>query len=642
MAPNIFYHRRRLFSAILFFLFTSQTHVFAQGLLNSLDRAFEAMILSGSNFPEFIGSSIEQGENVLLLYAYRRDSQQWQQIPFQWDERDTSNSFFNATGDQIQGLDDNDELAFMAADAGDWAPGSWVNDASSENFIRYEIQVTDPLDPLKSGWAYLYKSLTLQETFVDDYVTYIPSLDPATGQDFVESSVYRIGGNEKGIFGFLSLQPNPEINLFDRQKIRGKTSFFLLPSFDEESDLSFVSVEAIDGPVRIIRQITFQLVGLLDVSLPLQYFRNTVVLAGNLNIPAEIKVSFFDVKVQEIRHSIDLSAAAAGMKMFNPNNTDILINGIDDPNVNKQIEFLPNVNYIHITGEQGTIVNLFEIPATIGDNRQLFYEDKQGIGDPGDGNSFGDSGVQITGSDIEGQFPLALKLIFLEPNQPSTVASQLADFEENPLTVSIMPQTIGTVPVELTTFTATVETNNVRLQWTTATETDNFGFNIQRKLQGNQMWQIVGFVEGNGTIISPSSYQFNDDDVRAGQWLYRLQQVDTDGSFAYSQELIVFVGLPETFTLAQNFPNPFNPSTLIQYTIPANFSSVSKQRTTVTIFNLLGEKIVTLVDKAQTPGSYTVTWDGKDRSGHRVSSGIYVYRLQSGQFSTSKRMVFIK
>ena len=642
MAPKIFYHRRRLFSAILFFLFTSQTHVFAQGLLNSLDRAFEAMILSGSNFPEFIGSSIEQGENVLLLYAYRQDSQQWQQIPFQWDERDTSNSFFNATGDQIQGLDDNDELAFMAADAGDWAPGSWVNDASSENFIRYEIQVTDPLDPLKSGWAYLYKSLTLQETFVDDYVTYIPSLDPATGQDFVESSVYRIGGNEKGIFGFLSLQPNSEINLFDRQKIRGKTSFFLLPSFDEESDLSFVSVEAIDGPVRIIRQITFQLAGLLDVSLPLQYFRNTVVLAGNLNIPAEIKVSFFDVKVQEIRHSIDLSAAAAGMKMFNPNNTDILINGIDDPNVNKQIEFLPNVNYIHITGEQGTIVNLFEIPATIGDNRQLFYEDKQGIGDPGDGNSFGDSGVQITGSDIEGQFPLALKLIFLEPNQPSTVASQLADFEENPLTVSIMPQTIGTVPVELTTFTATVETNNVRLQWTTATETDNFGFNIQRKLQGNQMWQIVGFVEGNGTIISPSSYQFNDDDVRAGQWLYRLQQVDTDGSFAYSQELIVFVGLPETFTLSQNFPNPFNPSTLIQYTIPANFNGVSKQRTTVTIFNLLGKKIATLVDKSQTPGSYTVTWEGKDSSGHRVSSGIYVYRLQSGPFSTSKRMVFVK
>jgi len=607
---------------------------------STLNRSSEAVILSGGSFPAFIGTSIETGENALFLYAYDQALQTWRQIPFQWDQRDTSGSFFNPAGDEILGLDSNDELVFMALDAGDRALTSWIADLNSQTFLRYEIQITDPLEPSSVGWVYLYKSLTLQQTFEQDYVTYVPSQDPNTGEDFIESDVYKIGGNAKGIFGFLSLQPNPTVNLLDRQKIRGRTTLF--GAFDEESDLGFVHVTAVDGPVRVIREITLELVNLLEVSLPLQYFRDSVVLEGNLSIPQEIKFLFFTIKVQEIRHSIDLSAAASGMEMFNPNNSSVPINGENDPNVNKQIDFLPDVNYVHITGDQGTIINLFEIPDTIGDTRQLYYKDQLDTNDPGDGDSYGDSGVLITGQDIDGEFPLALKLVFRGPNQPSSVASALADYEENPLTVSLMPQAIGAVPVELASFTAAADGNDVHLHWVTVTETDNFGFDVERKDAAEIAWQRIGFVHGAGTTSAPEDYDFYDLDLAPGAVEYRLKQIDTDGSFEYSQTVAVAIGLPGDFVLHQNYPNPFNPSTEIRYEIPARQHGDEAAPTELTVYNLLGEKVVTLVREQQPPGFYALSWDGLSGTGQRVASGVYLYVLRSGEFTASRKMLLVR
>lgn len=611
----------------------------AQNNANTLNRPYEAVILSGDRFAEFAGSSIAPGECVLFLYAFRAETQQWEQIPFQWDERDTSGSFFNPTGDEILGLDNNDELAFMAADAGDWAPTSWIPDPGSKDFIRYEIKLIDPLDPQKNGWVYLYKSLTDRKTFAADYVNYIASADPGTGEDFVESDVYKIGGNAEGIFAFLSLQPNPAVNLLDRQKIRGKTDFFLLPDFDEDSDLTFVRVEAIDGAVRVIRQITLELAGLLEVSLPLQYFRHSVLLEGNLVIPTKIEVSIFEIKVKEIRHSIDLSAAAMGMELFNPNNAKVPIDGEDDPNVNKQIDFLPKVNYIHITGTQGTIIDLIKVPDGIGDNRELYYQDKTNIGDPGDGNAFGDAGVRITGNDIEGEFPLALKLVLLSGSQPVSVGSELALFEESPLSVELMPQASGTVPVELVSFSARVVDSEVVLEWVTASESNNFGFQVQRKA-GDGEWLRIGFVSGAGTTTETQRYTFRDAAAGPGVLFYRLKQLDTDGAFEYTQAVSVTFGVPEVFALAQNYPNPFNPTTEIRYQIPAR-DAIARD-TELAVYNLLGQKVRTLVREQQGPGFYSVTWDATDEAGIPLPSGVYAYQLRSGGFAAVKKMLLVR
>ena len=128
------------------------------------------------------------------------------------------------------------------------------------------------------------------------------------------------------------------------------------------------------------------------------------------------------------------------------------------------------------------------------------------------------------------------------------------------------------VPVELTSITADVIEEGVRLNWQTATETNNKGFEIQRKEmeQGNELneWESIGFVGGFGTTTEYHTYSFTDNEDLSGVYLYRLKQIDFDGSFKYSDEVEIKVDVPIKFSLEQNYPNPFNPSTTIKYSIP--------------------------------------------------------------------------
>ena len=121
---------------------------------------------------------------------------------------------------------------------------------------------------------------------------------------------------------------------------------------------------------------------------------------------------------------------------------------------------------------------------------------------------------------------------------------------------------ISIVPVELTSFTASVSENNVKLLWETASEINNSGFNIERK-SANSEYSTVGFVPGFGTTTEPKSYTFSDNNLRTGVYTYRLKQIDFDGTFEYSSEASVEVTAPAEFSLDQNYPNPFNPSTKI-------------------------------------------------------------------------------
>lgn len=199
------------------------------------------------------------------------------------------------------------------------------------------------------------------------------------------------------------------------------------------------------------------------------------------------------------------------------------------------------------------------------------------------------------------------------------------------------------VPVELSSFTASVDKDNVHLNWLTATEMNNFGFDIERRTNGKDDWTKIAFVSGNGTSVVPVHYEYYDLDLQPGSYEYRLKQIDLDGSFEYSGIVSTVVGLPETFTLHQNFPNPFNPATAIHYQIPfRKHDPGADNRTILRIYNLLGEEVRTLVAADQAPGFYKVIWDGKDNLGRRVTSGVYYYQLKSGNIIDTKKMVLVE
>ncbi len=191
----------------------------------------------------------------------------------------------------------------------------------------------------------------------------------------------------------------------------------------------------------------------------------------------------------------------------------------------------------------------------------------------------------------------------------------------------------GITPVELSSFTAEESNGNVTLNWTTATEKNNKGFEIQRSDVRNQMsgWRQIGFVEGNGTTTLPHSYSFIDKDLSLSKYSYRLKQFDFDGASEYSNIIEVSIQSPEKFLLEQNFPNPFNPSTKIKYSIPQNAF------VTLKIYDILGNEVASLVDENETAGRYNVTFNAS-----KFSSGIYFYKLQAGSFNQIKKMILMK
>ena len=191
--------------------------------------------------------------------------------------------------------------------------------------------------------------------------------------------------------------------------------------------------------------------------------------------------------------------------------------------------------------------------------------------------------------------------------------------------------TSGIVPVELTSFSASALENVVTLDWTTATELNNRGFNIERSSEKNE-WRTIGFIEGKGTTSEPQHYMYSDNlnDVKSNNVYYRLKQIDNDGTYKYSN--IVEVGIvPSSFTLSQNYPNPFNPSTKIKYSIPQSSKVVVK------VFDMLGKEVATLVNEEKEAGTYEITWNAQN-----LPSGVYSYGIKAGSYTAIKKMVLLK
>ena len=193
-------------------------------------------------------------------------------------------------------------------------------------------------------------------------------------------------------------------------------------------------------------------------------------------------------------------------------------------------------------------------------------------------------------------------------------------------------QTIVTddlVPVELSSFTFNVRGNDVILNWRTATETNNKGFEVQRMANGE--FKTIGFINGAGTTTQPQSYTYTDSRIEAGTYVYRLNQVDFDGSSHASEVLNISISQLINYSLDQNFPNPFNPSTQISYNV-AERGNVS-----LVVYDLLGREVASLVNEVKEPGSYKVNFNASN-----LPSGIYTYRIQSGSFVQTKKMMLLK
>ena len=187
------------------------------------------------------------------------------------------------------------------------------------------------------------------------------------------------------------------------------------------------------------------------------------------------------------------------------------------------------------------------------------------------------------------------------------------------------------LPVELASFTSSVNGRDVTLNWTTASETNNAGFDIERSSL-NGVWSRVGNVSGAGTTASNQSYAFTDRNLSTGSFSYRLKQIDYNGNFEYynlSSEVVI--GVPEKFALMQNYPNPFNPSTRIDYQLPND--GIVK----LSVYDNSGKEVKTLVNEYKSAGYYTV-----DLNASSLSSGIYYYRLTSGANNSVKKMLLVK
>ena len=199
------------------------------------------------------------------------------------------------------------------------------------------------------------------------------------------------------------------------------------------------------------------------------------------------------------------------------------------------------------------------------------------------------------------------------------------------------PGVDNTLPVELADFSASVSDGAITLTWSTASESNNLGFEIQRKSDAPDAgWVKVGFVKGHGTSSSERVYSFTDGPEEVGTYFYRLKQVDVNGTATFSESVKAVLAAPKRFALKQNYPNPFNPTTTIPFAVPV------KSRVTLAVYNVLGQKVAVLFDRVCKPGVYHVTWDTRNLSGREVGGGMYFVQMKAKGFHQTLKILLMR
>ncbi len=191
------------------------------------------------------------------------------------------------------------------------------------------------------------------------------------------------------------------------------------------------------------------------------------------------------------------------------------------------------------------------------------------------------------------------------------------------------------LPVELSSFNYETLKGNVTLHWTTSSEINNAGFDVERSDVNGQIsnvWSKAGFISGNGTSSGSINYSFTDNNLSSGKYNYRLKQIDYNGNYEYfSLNSDVIIATPKNFFLGQNYPNPFNPSTVINYNIPQD--SYVK----IKLYDNTGREVLTLLSEFISAGYYTINFNASD-----LASGIYFYNINAGEYTATKKMMLVR
>jgi hypothetical protein len=402
---------------------------------DNLDRDYEPVILTGNNLSDFLSVATSD----LFVYKYNATFETWAQIPFQFDDVGSDGSYFSETDGT---LDSNDELAFMAKDMGDKAPDySWIDDSDSHNYNRFELAVTDGTDSDKKAWVYVYRSATLSYSATPDYVSV------NTGDDVITTDNYSVGHNTS--IGFLddvsikSAGGGSGVDVIDRQKVRIQGNILGLDYTINEENLVKKNLQFKDGPIRVLREITIELSGageLTQTSISERYYdRMSLTGGGSGTLSSDWGVSY-------IRQSNDMNSSAIGMSFYNENNSGVAIDGSMD-NVNMLIPE-SGTTWAMFTGDQGTILQIVDLP-NLGQPQALYYWDRSIGGttdntlDTGDGASYGDTGIRFF-SPRNGTFAIGNTTFYLPANQPGSAGSEMANYFDNPLEVSIETQNAPT------------------------------------------------------------------------------------------------------------------------------------------------------------------------------------------------------
>lgn len=607
-------------------LFASQSVV--------VDREYDPVIVHGSELALYLNAPV--GE----IYVYHLVDGVWTQIPFQIDEKDGTDYF----GEKNGLLDPDDEICFMVKDMGDSAAANnWIDNAESFASPRYQIAAVDTsLTPQPRTYAYIYRSSTLDVgPGVVPYMSYVPP-NAEVADDTIKGSSYVFGHNNGSIPDFLAIKSEvggTNKDILDRWKIHYKGSI-LGTSYDENEDtgLAFRALDLAGGPVRIFRQAWFDVVmgGDTPIGDPVAFLSTFYPFSAQINTSDKTLDPSYGVEL--LRQTIDFDPIIAGSQFYSDLNSDILVDG--DPTVDDNVDptlAVPGINWYMVQGSHGTVATVVDVPL-IGDHQELYYKDNSTINpeDTGDQMAYGECGIQVYDLEnpIAGTFSLATTMYYLGPNHTPAIGDTLADQFANPLDIQVVSNAF-VIPVELASFSAQQIKGEIVLHWTTATESKNFGFEIQKRQRTKNDWEKIGFVIGAGTSSSVRTYQFIDRNIQKGKVQYRLKQIDSDGQSTFSEIAVVSVEMPTQMVLAQNYPNPFNPSTEISFQIPADL----KGSASLKIFNLLGQEVRTLVNSPIDAGYHTVQWDGRDNSGRDVISGTYIYRLQVGDKTSYRKMV---
>jgi len=619
----------------------------------------DAVIIKGDKLSAYGGQELK----FIKIFRYNALQHAWRIIPSQIDDCD-ERYYYPSHEATPKNLSARDELLFMARDAGDYASvNEWIPYPGSRDMPRYQIELTDSIGQRRYLYAYFVPDDGVEED-PTDYMRYRPVVGSAP--DSVISKYYILSYNPEGLWYSISIpvsEDGNDQNFFDRLKIRMQADISVLWSFNdilitEDNFKKNGESRYIDGKIRLIKTWEMKMSVKLGGSTITQPISALVLkyypYYNEFSFPVPTSYSGDQIKVKRVdmlRLSTDLQPKTAVLRMYTNNDLWQHPDGVAVDRVNDAVSTNLNMaawNWWLQAGNGGSLLSVGYLQPILGVTPSLYYWDNPtGTNDTGgtkldtgDMTSWGDTGIKygaIVPQDGGENINMAFRFYILGRNITPDSAYALKSQTAYPLNVVVREQGAA-VPVELTALSATAKENAIQLAWATASETNNLGFEVQRKDATATTWQTIAFVKGHGTVVSRRDYFYEDPALSLGCYHYRLKQIDTDGAFTYSTILEAEVAAPKEMSLAQNYPNPFNPTTTIDYRIAQN----SGETITLSIFDMLGRTVRTLVNEPAQPGYYRILWDGRDDSGRMTGSGVYFYLLSDGRSRILHKMIKVQ